>query len=755
MDSRLSPPAEGETLVRSGPPLEGIDRREIREGFPWDQYLGDPTKGRLGIACSGGGVRSASYNLGVLQVLRERGHLSQAKYLSVVSGGSYIGIAHAITISKTIDQRPEDLRPGDPQAPPLDERERFFFGGLAPWSRDSPEEQHLRNNTTYLAPGMPGKVWFATNLLYGLVRHLLPFAASLYAVAAITGFALARWIGPSIRGIEGTPSHTPVNFAPIGWLLAGCGLAAVLALMARQWFQTRRRPSARVLAALEGIVFLLLGALGVMAVLLIALPALLLWLHDRPLSLPRPTHLAAAYGLTTFTLLAALAAVANFLRKRTGKLLLPLLAVLIGPLVIAIPFVGISYWTAFRGFDVSSLQAWLLYVAIALLTAFGLLLDEVTPTAHLYYRERLAKAFVTFRKKAAPERYRAGEPSWSQPIYLSELKRAQTVEDAKLPELIICAAANLSRDVPPGRGAASFTFESDFCGSPVTGYVLTTNLEKEVTGAGLTLPAMMAISGAALAPSMGKMSRSWARMLMAMLNVRLGVWLPNPRRTGPLTPSEVRRAREGSPENFPAPAPRASLPRRPGFSYVFREALGLNTLELRHVYVTDGGHWDNLGLVELLRRGCTQILCFDAAGDDLTHFHTLSEAIALARSDLGVEINIDVSDLTATDGFSTSDHVKGTFIYPDGTTGDLIFAKAAITHRTPLDVQTYREVDRKFPTDPTSDQLFNDARFEAYRGLGRHAAIGAAEMLKLVRVPESPYVKEPATTSPSGSKGQP
>jgi hypothetical protein len=162
------------------------------------------------------------------------------------------------------------------------------------------------------------------------------------------------------------------------------------------------------------------------------------------------------------------------------------------------------------------------------------------------------------------------------------------------------------------------------------------------------------------------------------------------------------------------------------------------------VYVTDGGHWDNLGLVELLRRGCTQILCFDAAGDDLTHFHTLSEAIALARSDLGVEINIDVSDLTATDGFSASDHVKGTFIYPDGTPGDLIFAKAAITHLTPLDVQTYREVDRKFPTDPTSDQLFNDARFEAYRGLGRHAALGGAEMLELVRVPESPYVKEPA-----------
>src|SRR5213593_1030025 len=80
---------------------------------------------------------------------------------------------------------------------------------------------------------------------------------------------------------------------------------------------------------------------------------------------------------------------------------------------------------------------------------------------------------------------------------------------------------------------------------------------------------------------------------------------------------------------------------RPSFLYVFREALGLNDVRRKFVYVTDGGHWENLGLVELLRRGCGRIICMDAAGDDLGKYFALSDAMALARSDLGVEIDID------------------------------------------------------------------------------------------------------------------
>ncbi len=256
----------------------------------------------------------------------------------------------------------------------------------------------------------------------------------------------------------------------------------------------------------------------------------------------------------------------------------------------------------------------------------------------------------------------------------------------------------------------------------------------------LTLPAMMAISGAAVSPSMGKMTRPWLRLLMAIFNVRLGVWLPNPLKHGPLSALDVRTAQTDGEAEVAGERPERTGDRlqRPGLLYILREALGLNNLDRRFLYVTDGGHWDNLGLVELLRRGCGQILCFDAAGDDLEHFNTLSEAIALARSDLGVWIDIDLDDLKPETagpdkGVSKNDCVVGCITYPDNTRGVLVFAKAAITRDSPEDLKSYRERDTKFPTHPTSDQLFNDARFEAYRTMGAHAAMGAAKALKTWR----------------------
>jgi hypothetical protein len=45
----------------------------------------------LGLALSGGGIRSATINLGILQGLARRGLLPRFDYLSTVSGGGYIG----------------------------------------------------------------------------------------------------------------------------------------------------------------------------------------------------------------------------------------------------------------------------------------------------------------------------------------------------------------------------------------------------------------------------------------------------------------------------------------------------------------------------------------------------------------------------------------------------------------------------------------------------------------------------------------
>ena len=70
----------------------------------------------LGLAFSGGGIRSATFNLGVLQALSKIGLLKQVDYLSTVSGGGYIGswLAGGFAATRTKSQR---AAPSPPRRP--------------------------------------------------------------------------------------------------------------------------------------------------------------------------------------------------------------------------------------------------------------------------------------------------------------------------------------------------------------------------------------------------------------------------------------------------------------------------------------------------------------------------------------------------------------------------------------------------------------------------------------------------------------
>jgi hypothetical protein len=170
---------------------------------------------------------------------------------------------------------------------------------------------------------------------------------------------------------------------------------------------------------------------------------------------------------------------------------------------------------------------------------------------------------------------------------------------------------------------------------------------------------------------------------------------------------------------------------------VFYEAIGKNSLTQKHVYVSDGGHFDNLGLVELLRRGCGRLIVLDAAGDDIHHFNTFSEAIELAHADLGVEFHMDMTALEPRpDPAEPEDRhrdtsprcsVVGTYTFPNGAVGDIVFVKASICDNVPVEVTTYRERDGQFPNHPTTNQMFSELTFESYRSLGEHAVREAFE----------------------------
>ena len=388
---------------------------------------------------------------------------------------------------------------------------------------------------------------------------------------------------------------------------------------------------------------------------------------------------------------------------------------LVGPLLAFALFLSFAFTGAFRagGFGWQATFIFAASVMIAVLL-FG---DLTNWSLHPFYKRRLSSVFALERTLLPDGSIVAREARYDDPIPFTKLSSTK-------PELIVCAAANVSDygATPTNRHVTPFNFSRN---EIYAGRVLgTTDMGRyeETNGKrarDISVPAAVAMSGAALSPSMGKMSRWYATFLLAVANVRLGVWLPNPR--------AVERERSGG----------RRVRRRAGPFYLLWELLGRNSYRHDYIYVTDGGHYENIGLVELLRRGCTEIYCFDASGDKVDTFNTFGEAIAIARSELGVEISIDpfaMTPKTGDDDYVPRDHVMGQIWFMGDRekgepSGRLILAKAGVTHSAPADVRSWKDRDAPFPTHGTVSQLYTEERFEAYRALGAHIARGAIETM--------------------------
>jgi hypothetical protein len=90
-------------------------RRNVAQGQGNDSSSDLPD--RIGLALSGGGIRSATFCLGVLQALAGRKWIRKLDYLSTVSGGGYVGgfLGRMFTREWVKDENPR--RPGDPDGP--------------------------------------------------------------------------------------------------------------------------------------------------------------------------------------------------------------------------------------------------------------------------------------------------------------------------------------------------------------------------------------------------------------------------------------------------------------------------------------------------------------------------------------------------------------------------------------------------------------------------------------------------------------
>jgi hypothetical protein len=207
---------------------------------------------------------------------------------------------------------------------------------------------------------------------------------------------------------------------------------------------------------------------------------------------------------------------------------------------------------------------------------------------------------------------------------------------------------------------------------------------------GVWMGSAMAISGAAASPNMGYHSSPALTFLMTVFNVRLGHWSPNPANNRVWTLHDPPF----------------------GGNYLLRELFGLTRHTSPFVYLSDGGHFENLGIYELVRRRCACIVVVDAGQDEHSQFDDLGNAIRKCYADFGVVIDVCAKDLE--NGYSAVGCVR----YPDAPDGYLIYLKPRLIGTEPADLQNYKFTHPGFPHESTADQWFDESQFESYRKLG-------------------------------------
>ncbi|MBB3233109.1 hypothetical protein [Halomonas stenophila] len=369
---------------------------------------------------------------------------------------------------------------------------------------------------------------------------------------------------------------------------------------------------------------------------------------------------------------------------------------------------------------------------------------------HLFYRNRLVRAFLgasNRKRKAQP--FTGFDPAddLAMPTLSPFVRQDGRYYDGPFPLLAIALNLVSGRDLAwQERKAASFVFTPLFSGFSVqddgedagahlqTAGYRPTGGYRTIPEGGISLGTAMAISGAAASPNMGAGTTPAMAFLLTVFNVRLGWWLGNPRhdktwnRMGP----------------------------KLGIAELLSELFGNTNDRSRYVYLSDGGHFDNLGLYELIRRRCRFIVVSDGGADPNTTFEDLGNAIRKCCADFGVGFELDPEQIRRDPeiGLSRWHCAVGKILYDrvdGGPPGVLVYIKASLTGDEPVDVQAYAAAHPQFPHEPTSDQWFSESQFESYRKLGEHVALsvfGAVDELPASLSREELYVRLSQTWFP-------
>lgn len=338
---------------------------------------------------------------------------------------------------------------------------------------------------------------------------------------------------------------------------------------------------------------------------------------------------------------------------------------------------------------------------------------------HHFYRNRLVRAYLGATRRGG-DRKQTANPftnfDMNDDLKLSKLLNKEGYFG---PYPILNTALNSTSDASldrQDRKAESFIFSPLYCGFDFSmtrastdvlsksydyGYRPTELFASTSGDGGPEIGSAMAISGAAVNPNQGYHSSPAIAFLLTIFNVQLGWWIGNPRKA---------KWQLADPEY--------------GLGYIVSNLAGSTSTRENFVSLSDGGHFDNMGLYELVRRRCTFIVLGDGEQDDQFTCEGLANAIRRCRIDFGAIIDINVEPICSRDEnrLSKSSYAVGSIHYAgeNESSGVLLYIKSSITGTEPVDVREYTIKNKSFPQQTTADQFFDEAQFESYRQLGLH-----------------------------------
>jgi hypothetical protein len=772
-----------EPNVRMTPTEAAKPEAHVKSGTPdTDTENGIHQHARFGIAASGGGIRSASLVLGSLQGL-DRAYpdsdssgpsWSTADKVASVSGGSYI--AGGFSVSRSTRRDGSNAPQPSPNAWRADGDDDAPDAG-------TPEQAHLLSTLGYLLAPKPAVMRDVSNesVPRDPGRPQSPAARAAREVSRgrrprdVPGVVAMVFIGLALNAaVLFTLLWTLIQ--PYAWLLKsdviGCrdpsdcpiqphlvvpvvvwGITAagvLLIWVAAGWVQGALRPNTpRFRLAvwlnrrLRTILFGLVLLTALLAVMLLGIPVLItnlpIWL-ERGASLVTPALIVSAVG--------SLIALGRGLSRQTARFA-PYVA---GALFVVVVLLVCVHWLINATYDDASV--WHFGVLVGgWLVVYTFVSAEWWSIAG-FYRGRLRLAYATYRKsrlEAVP--FSSGNwPADAVEPSIYELRERRLDQPTGSP-LNICTTAHAStRDIRTHYGlpAVSVTFSPETVRMHLptndeggwdahqASTALVERLMFRRASPRLTTMLAVGLSGAAISPAMGMYRIGPARMLLAVANVRLGMWIPNPKYAAHY---DYAAHDEKAKPMFTRPdRPKAGVPYpRLRLSYLLKEFFGLHDPNDLYIYVTDGGHWENTGLVELIRdRNIDEVVCLDADQKPRETATEIAAAISLAKLECNANIRLNLDVLRGPrDGWRGTDYSPQSVALGVITRGDhlglLWYAKPVLTRETPLELLSYAEGDNTFPTTSTIDQFFHTAQFKAYRDLGRHNAEVIVEARETLR----------------------